>query len=197
MSYGTYSEVYFAIDMTSDVRIKIGETTNARRRNTQLSRDNYYIVKTLDVDGEEAERLFVESFLRARISATGQAHQFRKDYFECDCPQTALMLKAVFDKWVNEANAILRQMRSAESISFGPARPSGKPVIPAGREALFNDILGQCEKCGKWVECYQFTTEHQQEFLHQLNTVLAPFGYNCSTYRNYSWAYFKVEKVYC
>lgn len=196
MSYGVFSEVYFAISVTSKTAIKIGETTNARRRASQLYKEDYHIVQVADVNGDEAERLFVESFLRARIKASGKAQQFRKDYFECDCSATAEQFAKLFAGWVAEANAILDQMSRNESITFRPAFKSGRPIIPAGRESFYNEILESCDKRGYWRECYQFDTETQYDYLTQMEKTLAPYGYTCTTYRNYSWAHFRVEKKF-
>lgn len=197
MSYGVYSEVYFAICFYSKVYIKIGETSNSRRRNNQLQKQGYYIVKACDVEGAEAERLFVESFLRARISATGRATQFGKDYFECDCPETVSAIKASFENWVNEAATILRQMANIDDIMFKPTPKPNSPIIPKGKEKLYNRILEDCKVRGTWTDHYQLTTKEEEQFLHELNTTLASFGYECFARRNYSWAYFTVKKIYC
>lgn len=194
MSYGVFSEVYFAMSATSKSAIKIGETNNARRRANQLSSTGYDIVKVADVNGGEAERLFVEGFLRARINASGKAQQIRKDYFECDCPTTAEQFCELFENWVKEANAILDLMKKGESITFRPAFKSGRPTIPAGREDFYNRILKSCDKCGYWKQCFQFDTDTQYEYLIQMKEVLTPYGYTCTTYRNCSWAHFKVVK---
>lgn len=197
MSYGIFSEVYFATSTFSKTTIKIGETTNARRRASQLlSQESYRIILVADVDGDEAERLFVESFLRARIKASGKAHQIRKDYFECDCYATVEQFTESFNSWVAEANAILAQMKAGKSLLVQPTFKNDKPIIPEGREKFYNEIIMSCDRLGYWKECYQFDTETQYERFTQMQKTLTPYGYVCTTYRNCSWAYFKVEKKF-
>lgn len=196
MSYGVFSEVYFARSATSKSAIKIGETTNARRRASQLSSDGYDIVKVAKVNGNKAARLFVEGFLRARIYYSGKVQLIREDYFKCDCSATAEQFCELFENWVNEANTILDLMSRNESISFQPPAQNSKPIIPVGRERFYNAILESCNKRGYWKECYQFDTDTQYQYLTQMQEVLSPHGYICTTYRNCSWAHFRVEKKF-
>jgi hypothetical protein len=111
MSYGIYSEVYFAINIMTENLIKIGETTNARRRACQLFKDNYYIVISKNVKGDKAARLFVENYLRERIEATGKAIRFRRDYFECKNKEIAHWLFGQFEDWVAEAHQLLEPLQ--------------------------------------------------------------------------------------
>ena len=196
MSYGVYSEVYFAICDSSDVLIKIGETTNARRRASQLYREGYSIVHSMGVLGDEAERLFVESFLRARIKASGHARPLRKDYFECDCPDSVWNFRTSFEKWVNEANAVLTQMQSGNGITFQAEFKNGKPIYPEEKREIFEDILESCDTRGYWCNAWQCSGIEEDEFLVELKKILVPYGYTCSSRRNYSWAHFKVEKIF-
>ena len=196
MSYGVYSEVYFAMSACDDVNIKIGETTNARRRGSQLAKDDYMIMCARDVAGGEAERLFVESFLRARINASGKATQIRKDYFVCDTKDTAFQFLNLFNNWVDEANAILKQMKSGIAITFREAYKTGRPEIPKGKEWLYNAILEDCEKYGHWGYQWQFGALEADEMLVEIRKVLCPYGYECSMHTNYSWKTFKVEKIF-
>lgn len=110
MSYGYYSEVYFAINYRSSNYIKIGETTNARRRANQLFTEDYLLVDSLEVGGDQAERLFVESFLRMKILKTCKVQQVRKDYFVCEDGDTAKFVQTHFQQWVSEALLIINNL---------------------------------------------------------------------------------------
>lgn len=195
MSYGVYSEVYFAMSVCDDVNIKIGETTNARRRGSQLAKDDYMIMGARDVAGGEAERLFVESFLRARINASGKATQIRKDYFLCDTKDTAFQFLNLFNNWVDEANAILRQMKNGFTIPFGKAYNTGRPEFPSGKEWLYNAILEDCDKYGHWYNKWQCEASEADNILVELRKVLCPYGYECTMQTNYSWKTFRVKKI--
>lgn len=108
MSYGYYSEVYFAESLSTSTHIKIGETTNARRRSNQLFKErNYWITDSMDIGGDEAKRLFVESFLRLQIMETYHAQRVGKDYFVCSDAETAQAIKMHFREWVLDALVIL------------------------------------------------------------------------------------------
>lgn len=194
MSYGVYSEVYFAVSACDDVNIKIGETTNARRRGSQLAKDDYLIMRSRDVAGGEAERLFVESFLRARINASGKATQIRKDYFLCDTKDTAVQFLNLFNNWVDEANAILKQMKSGIAITFREAYKTGRPEFPTGKEWLYNAILEDCDKYGHWYDKRQCGATEADIILTELRKVLCPYGYECTMQTNYSWKTFRVKK---
>ena len=110
MAYGYYSEVYYAENLTIKTCIKIGETTNARRRANQLLQEDYLITQSLDIGGGEGERLFVESFLRMKILKTQKAQRIRKDYFDCADVDTVAFIKAHFQEWVEEAIKTMREM---------------------------------------------------------------------------------------
>ena len=113
MSYGIFSEVYFAKHEMKKNLIKIGETTNARRRACQLYKEDYLILVSANVNGGESARLFVESYLRTRIEATGKAIRFRKDYFKCENEDVAHWLFTQFKEWVTEANHILELIKTS------------------------------------------------------------------------------------
>lgn len=194
MSYGTYSEVYFANHGMMKSLIKIGETTNARRRAGQLCKEDYHILISANVNGGEAARLFVESYLRTRIEATGKASRFRKDYFECENEDVAHWLFTQFEEWVAEANHILELMECGGTsfINFGPAN---RPIPPRGKEMLFKIIFEALENCGKYETHFQCGYKAQDEHFQMLNDAFAPFGYTCTTDRNTSWAYFTIERI--
>ena len=115
MAYGVYSEIYIALPFSNDVKaIKIGETTNARRRCRQLGRDvGFYVYHTLDVKGwDKTSRLMVENYLRGCIFQylDNNSIHYRwvgLDYFY-DLPQFAIeYIKSHFKEWVTEANSKL------------------------------------------------------------------------------------------
>lgn len=110
MAYGCYSEVYYAEHLEIRTAIKIGETTNARRRSNQLLQEDYLILQSLDIGGGECERLFVESFLRMKILKTQKARRIRKDYFNCADLDTVEFIKSHFQEWVMEAIITMREM---------------------------------------------------------------------------------------
>ena len=122
--YATYSEVYFAVSTETDVYFKIGETTNSSRRARQLEKEGYFITQTLDVPEDYAERLFVESYLRARISATGKASRFRTDYFQTDSANTVDWMAKHFNVWVREAITLLNQMQDDDIVKGVPVDTS-------------------------------------------------------------------------
>lgn len=195
MSYGKYSEVYFAVDLTSQVNIKIGEAVNARRRNRQL--DTYEIVQTRQVIDNKPARLFIEGYLRLMIESTGKAYRpmdsrgrEKIDYFVCDNATTANWIAKNFDNWVTLAE------NAAESI-WNSGQEMGvdyKLSIPTGREYLFERVEETVKTCGRWFEKFQMTNDEQSKLIKELHDTFAPCGYSCTTSRNYSWAYFQVVK---
>lgn len=193
MGYGYYSEVYFAINTNEKNYIKIGETTNARRRNNQL--DDYYIVQTLDVNGlGKNDRLFVESYVRSRINATKKVHQIGLDYFECENENVVNWLAKQFNLWVAEANHLLALMECGGTISidFGA---SHKPIPPKGKEKLFDTIFETLQKTGEFNTHFQCGIYEQNEFFEMLIKAFRPFGYECTTNRKTCWAYFTITKI--
>lgn len=194
MGYGIYSEVYFATHLVKKDLIKIGETTNARRRAGQLFKEDYLIETSMDVHGGEAARLFVESYLRTRIEATGKASRFRKDYFECESENVAHWIFTQFEEWVKEANHILELMESGgvSYINFGSPN---RPIPPRGKEELFKIICETLEACGKFETHFQCGYKEQDEHFKMLKDAFVPFGYTCTTNRNTSWAYFTIKRM--
>jgi hypothetical protein len=98
MAYRYYSEVYFAIDFDDNKRIKIGETTNARRRDRQL---DVWITKVVEVGGDKCYRLLIESLLREKISRMPRVQQIGNDYFYCESKEIALSIQNQFTDWVD------------------------------------------------------------------------------------------------
>ena len=118
MAYGVYSEVYLAFPINKSIRaIKIGETTNARRRAYQLRRSVNFDIDykyMLDVNGwDKASRLTVENYIRGCIfhylDENSIQYQWRGlDYF-FDLPRFAIdYISKHFEEWVKEANSTLK-----------------------------------------------------------------------------------------
>lgn len=189
MSYSYNSEVYFAVAIcpNAKINVKIGQTTNTSRRNNQLWQEDFHIIKTAAVYGDYAERLFVESYLRAKINAIDFTEHYRTDYFSCSNQKQIDWLANKFFGWVEEANTILLQMKT----EFKPNRPTPPP----NRELIYNEIWDSLEKYQYYEIHEQCDTATENEFLNFLKTYFMPFGYTCSSRRNYSWCYFEVKKV--
>lgn len=114
MSYGIYNEVYFAVrlDKEGEGWFKIGETSNARRRSNQLYyNEGYCVTESYNLFGDEANRLFVESYLRVKIELTGKVQRVGKDYFLCKSKENRDEFKKFFSSWVKEAEEILKKMQ--------------------------------------------------------------------------------------
>lgn len=194
MSYGVYSEIYLAKHYKDDTLIKIGETTNARRRNGQLSQNGYTITIVLDVDGGETERLFIESFLRARIEADGRTHRSGKDYFQCDCKDTADYFCNHFQSMVKEAETILNCIHSKIPVQL--IKGYKEPIIPTGEEEFYNNIIDQCKKYGEYYYKWQCKDTVAYDMLIQVKKVLEPCGYTCQLGYNWSWKTLIVKKPF-
>ena len=116
MAYGGYSEVYLAFPMTYPINaIKIGETTNARRRACQLRRSVGFDIcgYTFDVKGwDKTSRLIVEDYIRGKIFQyldENSIHYIWRglDYF-FKLPTFAVdYISNHFEEWVKEANSTL------------------------------------------------------------------------------------------
>lgn len=112
-----FSEVYLAFPMDKSINaIKIGETTNARRRAYQLRKSVNFDIDLkymLDVNGwDKDSRLFVEDYIRGCIfhyldENSIHYHWRGLDYF-FDLPRFAIdYISSHFEEWVKEANIAL------------------------------------------------------------------------------------------
>lgn len=192
MSYAQYSQVYFAISLDSKRKCKIGETTNASRRNSQLCQDNYYIILVEDIDGGKSARLFVECYLRECFNSTQKVQQIHTDYFECQTIDTVNWLADRFPIWVEEARAILHQIHAREQVAV---QAYSQPCPPQ-HEKLFNTITYSLQQRGFWRESWQMTTEKENALIYAMKAYFTPLGYTCNSVRNYSWARFEIIKVF-
>jgi hypothetical protein len=111
MAYGVYSEVYLAFSVDNPTAIKIGETTNARRRERQLIRQDpsFYIGYSTEITKfDKGSRLYVENYLRGQIFKylNNKSIDYRwvgLDYFY-SLPQEAIdYIEKHFIQWVYEA----------------------------------------------------------------------------------------------
>lgn len=121
MAYGSYSEVYLAIQwswqsncplsLNYDNRgfgIKVGETVNCRQRQNSL---DFKITNWTEVGGDKEDRLFIESYLRKKISkVTGLNYFNGTDRFWFRNYKSIQYCQDNFLKWVKEARAILQLM---------------------------------------------------------------------------------------
>ncbi len=195
MSYGVYSEVYFAQHEENPAMIKIGETTNARRRGRQLEKEGFIILESTWVNGDDkCDRRFVESFLRSRIATTGHAAIYKEDYFICDNETTANWIKSEFMHWVEEANRILTLMWCGGSISldFGASR---KPIPPKGWEYTFERAYAALQEEGEYN--YQIQCKYAERDNYQAiwNEGFGPFGYTCTYKTSTSWTTFTIKRA--
>lgn len=109
MAYGIYSEVYFAIGLSkSIISFKIGETTNARRRNKQLV--GFDICETFSLPygkDDQADRLLVESYIRQRMERDLKLDRFSTDCFVCSNLEEREYAHSYFIQLFHEALEIL------------------------------------------------------------------------------------------
>lgn len=189
MSYGKFSEVYYAESWDKDcpMMIKIGETDNARRRARQLEREGYFITQSIDVTDGKAARLFVESYVRMCILNTNRVNQIGNDYFQCHDLDVKMYIESSFNAWVYEAEHILS--------SIGKAKVSNRPIPPAKYSSWFNRIWDELAVSPKYDFYFQCKYKEQDDFFDALQKHFCPFGYNCFTDRKTSWAYFTVVKM--
>lgn len=194
MSYGYFSEVYFAISHDVKNLIKIGETSNARRRQNQLYEEGFFIEQVRKVDGDDSARWFIEDYLRLRIEATGKVKRYRKDYFECEDKMTVEWIANHFPLWVEEANRMLNCITygGTTNVNFGEAH---FPIPPEGKEELFKQIYFYLENYGKYSTTKHWGYWQEKEHLEMLKKAFSPFGYECISERKTSWVTFKIRKI--
>ena len=112
MSYGIYSEIYMAVPQWDNPKrdiIKIGETTNSRRRSIQLEKkEGLTISEWVDTNLTHSERLFVESALRIKMEKMGLS-LVGNDHFICDESQWRKILKE-FPNLVNEMISLIEKI---------------------------------------------------------------------------------------
>ena len=108
MSYGVYSEVYLAIDMDywkkeENIMVKVGESTNSRRRSKQLERDKYItVVSDYEIGGTEVYRKWVEGCLRLYIEKTFDCYQVGTDTFVFRKKQEVKEIQMLFTTLVTQ-----------------------------------------------------------------------------------------------
>ena len=123
MAYGSYSEVYIAIQwswksnaplgiMTGYPKggwgIKVGETTNSRQRQNSL---DFKITNWIEVGGNKEDRLFIESYLRKKVSkVSGMTYFNGTDRFWFNRYKSIQYCQEHFNQWVGEALEVLKQI---------------------------------------------------------------------------------------
>lgn len=197
---GNHSAVYFGICNNYDenhARFKIGETTgtaNARMRQQKYSnRPDFNIVEyheRFEKPYSDAERVFIEGYVRMRYSQLDGMVLDGKDFFLYNVAlYTKVYLCRIFKQFVSEAENIVDHMPIHESMNL-------KPIIPAGHEEVFNFILKETGCKGSCILKIQMSKNEEQRYLQMLETALCPCGYSCISRRNYSWACFEIKKLY-
>lgn len=113
MGYAIRSEIYFAVDATDFCNIKIGETTNSNRRQGQLQ---YCITRSVglteynDSRYDKAKRLFIESYIRAKMLKRKDCRLTGEDYFTTTNAKTAEEIEELFVNWVEEAEEVFNNL---------------------------------------------------------------------------------------
>ena len=199
---GNHSAVYFGIcpDETHGeiAMFKIGETTataNARMSQQRYSnRPDFDIVRyheRFENPYSTAERVFIEGYVRMRFSQLEGIYLNGKDFFNYNVKQyREEFLCRLFNQWVTEGERIVDHLPTEEFVK------KGRPIAPAGYEQLFETILKEIDEKGYSMWNIQMNSQDADRYLHMLKTAFTPCGFICSTHRNYSWVYFKVEKTY-
>lgn len=109
MSYGHYSELYYANGATRDnkILVKIGESSNSRRRNLQIepSVAIYSSLQTTACGYDHSARLFVESYIRTKVQRIQGVERYKDtlDYFLLPHKQIDDFILQNFTAWVQEA----------------------------------------------------------------------------------------------
>ena len=122
MSYGVYSEVYLAVqwdwknnaclctryDLANGYGIKVGETVNCRQRQRTL---DFKIIDWQEVGGEKQDRLFIEAYLRKKVSLVfGLSYYNGMDCFWFKDYKSIKYCQEHFKMWVKEAKEILKNL---------------------------------------------------------------------------------------
>jgi hypothetical protein len=119
MAYGEYSEVYYANNTRPNqyyhnkILVKIGETTNTRRRSNQLtdvSIATWCSLEKTSCGYNHSARLFVESYLRGKVCKLPNVEQSDVDYFWLPNKDTDKFIVSHFVEWVQEAVALWEKM---------------------------------------------------------------------------------------
>lgn len=72
------------LEAQEERKIKIGETASVKSRRQQLiNNEGRYITKAVIWDGNKAERLFIESYVRMFYSSNSNMEHYGNDHFFC------------------------------------------------------------------------------------------------------------------
>lgn len=190
MSYGIFSEIYLAIDNNNG--IKIGETTNTNRRQKQLDKEGYKIIKAQYVPFEKVGRLFIESYLRLFLHSLDCIVPYRGlDYFIASSRENVDFIIENFDKIVNKATNILNDVFLSEEER---EMNNFLAKIPSKYQHTFSSLLS-CLKEDNYYKLYgQYNRREIKEIISILDNMIKPLGYNYKVEENWSWTYFIVSK---
>lgn len=126
------SYIYFAKEENNLRVMKVGETGNLEgRQNTLWSNEYINVSRYVSFNGTKDERLFVESYLRAKYSANSNLQHFGNDHFKAQTKNNLKGAENKFFTYVAEAFALLEQIKGRE-ISFNAY---------TGRYSRYHDYL--------------------------------------------------------
>lgn len=116
MAYSIGSEVYLA--RRGKTEIKIGETTNSRRRSHQLNYKHGYVIyqysdveqKNTTATQDESIRKFIEAGLRVILDNAPTAHRIGNDFFDCDNEETVNRIENDFAEWVDDLEKLAKRI---------------------------------------------------------------------------------------
>lgn len=190
MGYGVYSEIYLAINNNNN--IKIGETTNINRRQKQLDKEGYEIIKFRSINGGKAERLFFESYLRLFLYSLDCAIPYHGlDYFIMSNTKNIDFIIENFDIIINEAEDILKKsFLSEEEKKVNNLLAE----IPTNYQYTFRQILSDLKEYNHCTHYGQYGYRKVKEITELLDNIIKPLGYNYKIEENWSWIYFIISK---
>ena len=189
MSYGIFSEIYLAINNNN---IKIGETTNINRRQKQLDKEGYEIIKFRSINGGKAERLFFESYLRLFLYSLDCAIPYHGlDYFIISNTENINFIIENFDIIINEAEDILKKsFLSEEEKKVNNLLAE----VPSDYQNTFRHILSGLKENNCYTHYGQYGYRKVREIRELLDNIIKPLGYNYKIEENWSWIYFIISK---
>lgn len=203
MSYHIGSEIYLARHDREKSLIKIGETTNSRRRRHSLIKDGYSIIYSINIEDypynkhlELAKRRFIESYLRLYLNDY-EMHQLvypienTEDYFQCKDEFTA-------DKIITELqNVLISALNASKAISRTPLDKFLSTVpqnFPEEKKDILIRIFAAIEKDEKFDGCFNLKMRYVDIVQTTLNNYYKPLGYNVEIEWCGPWTYFTITK---
>lgn len=108
MNYSSYVYIAFGTDEDVKTWVKIGQTTDPWSRNRQLN--GFRIIDAVNVGGDSALRLFIESYLRLKLASAPFTTRVKDDYFICQEKTQVDFLITQFQSYVQEAIQISKNI---------------------------------------------------------------------------------------